>query len=123
MIACIGAANVDWRGVVRGAATLGTSNHGDVSLDFGGVARNVAVNLARLGCRVSICSRIGDDDLGGRVVDHLRETGVSTTAVARSGTSPTASYIAILESNGELVIGLDDMKVYDEIDAVMLREA
>ncbi len=34
---------------------------------------------------------------------------------------PTASYTAILENNGELVVGLADMAIYDEIDAAMLE--
>jgi len=62
MIACICGAHIDRRGVLRAPAVFGTSNPGDVRVDFGGVARNVAHNLARLGCAVTLLSRIGDDD-------------------------------------------------------------
>ena len=40
-----------------------------------------------------------------------------------STTSPTASYTAILESTGELVIGLADMDVYDEVTPAVLEPA
>ena len=60
-IACLGGAHVDRHGVLQGPLVLGTSNPGRVSSDFGGVARNVAENLARLGRRVSMLSRVGAD--------------------------------------------------------------
>src|SRR5436305_257330 len=115
MIASIGAAHVDRRGILRGPTILGTSNPGDVHLDFGGVARNVAENLARLGCAVSMLSRVGDDEEGRRVIAHLRFAGIDTALVSRSPVRPTASYTAILENQGELVIGLADMDIYEEI--------
>ena len=116
MIACIGAAHVDRRGILHGPLILGTSNPGDVHLDLGGVARNVAENLARLGCQVSMLSRVGDDEDGRRVLAHLQAAGIDTTMVSVSSGRPTASYTAILESGGELVLGLADMGIYDEID-------
>ncbi len=123
MIATIGAAHVDRRGILRGPLVLGTSNPGDIHLDFGGVARNVAENLARLGCRVSMLSRVGDDQEGRRVIARLQDLGIDTGLVSVSRTRPTASYTAILENRGELVVGLADMDIYDEIDNSILDAA
>ena len=123
MIATIGAANVDRRGILLGPTVLGTSNPGDVYLDFGGVARNVAENLARLGCAVTMVSRVGDDEDGRRIIAQLESAGIESTLVSRSPTRRTASYTAIMESNGELVIGLDDMDICEEIEASILQAA
>lgn len=119
-IACIGGAHLDRRGILRGPLVLGTSNPGDVQTDFGGVARNVAENLARLGAPVTLVSRVGDDAGGKQVRDHAAALGIDTTLFTTSETNPTASYTAILETSGELVIGLADMEVYEEVTAELL---
>ena len=119
LLACIGGAHIDRRGVLREAMVLGTSNPGTVYSDLGGVARNVGQNLARLGCSVLLCSRVGSDEAGRAVLAQPLDTSL----ISVSQTSPTASYTAILEANGELVIGLADMGVYDEVTPVVLEPA
>jgi pseudouridine kinase len=54
----IGGANVDIKGRSSGAFIGGTSNPGDVMVSVGGVGRNIAENLARLGLDVR-CDRAG----------------------------------------------------------------
>lgn len=118
-IACIGAAHLDRRGTAHAPVVLGTSNPGTVVTELGGVARNVAENLHRLGCRVILCSRTGDDEAGRRVQDQPFDTSLVTL----SQTCPTASYTALLDCSGELVVGLADMQVYDEVTPEVLAPA
>src|SRR5436305_11870697 len=113
-IACIGGAHIDRHGLLEGPLILGTSNPGRVTSDFGGVARNVAENLSRLGRGVLMVSRVGDDETGRDVVRHLQSLAIDTSLISVSA-RPTASYTAILEPDGELVLGLSDMAIYDEI--------
>jgi pseudouridine kinase len=105
--------------MLREPLVLGTSNPGAVYTDFGGVARNVAQNLARLGCPVLLCSRVGNDEAGRLVLSQPLDTSLVTISAA----CPTASYTAILETTGELVIGLADMDVYDEVTPDVLAPA
>jgi fructokinase len=69
----------------------------------GGSPANVALGLGRLGRRVSLLSRIGDDDRGRRVGAHLARSGVTlapgtltegrtSTATARLDASGAATY-------------------------------
>ncbi len=120
-IACIGGAHIDRHGVLKAPLVPGTSNPGSVTTDFGGVARNVAENLARLGREVVMVSLVGRDDAGESVVAHLRSVGVDTSLVAAARV--TASYTAILEPDGELVLGLADMDLYEKITPAMLEPA
>ncbi len=53
-----------------------------------GAESNVAVGMARLGCRTRWVSRLGDDPLGRFVETELRERGVDV-AVERTSASPT----------------------------------
>jgi pseudouridine kinase len=110
-IACIGGAHIDQRGILYAPLVLGTSNPGTVHTDLGGVARNVAQNLSHLGCDVVLCSRVGSDEAGRSVLAQPLDTSLITV----SASCPTASYTAILEKNGELVVGLADMEIYDEM--------
>lgn len=57
-------------------------------LSVGGSESNVAVGLRRLGRTVAWCGRVGDDELGARVVRDLRAEGVVVHAVV-DPTRPT----------------------------------
>jgi sulfofructose kinase len=46
--------------------------------DGGGMAANFAVALARLGARVGLIAALGDDSVGQRIQDRLRQEGVDT---------------------------------------------
>lgn len=119
-VACLGAAHLDRRGRTFAPAVPGTSNPGSLTDEPGGVARNVAENLHRLGCRVSLCSRVGNDSAGRRI---LTGSPFDVSLVTVSSTSPTASYTAILDPAGELIIGLADMAIYDELTPEVLAPA
>lgn len=121
-IACIGGAHIDRHGVLAAPLIPGTSNPGTVTSDFGGVARNVAENLSRLGRDVLMVSRVGDDESGRAVLSRLDSLGIGKSQIGVSA-RPTASYTAILEPNGELVLGLADMAIYDEITPAILQPA
>jgi pseudouridine kinase len=121
-IACIGGAHIDRHAVLKGPPVPATSNPGNVSTSFGGVARNVAENLARLGRAVAMVSRVGSDEAGRAVVSRLQSLGIDTSMIGVAD-GPTASYTAILEPGGELVFGLADMDLYDEITPALLDRA
>jgi pseudouridine kinase len=117
MIVCIGGVVADR--VVRLAAppVAGTSNPGSVVSSPGGVARNVAENLARLGRRPTLVSVIGDDTVGTSLVTGVRAAGVDARGVRTVPSEPTAEYLAILDPDGELVLGVAVMAVLDALDA------
>lgn len=112
-VRCIGAANVDRLGKIAGPTVLATSNPGAVIQSAGGVARNVAVALAALECPVALTSRVGNDVDGDYVFANI--DAVDTAGISRSESCPTATYTALLSYQGELVIALADMAIYDEM--------
>jgi pseudouridine kinase len=115
-IACIGGIDIDRKARVADKARPGTSNPVNVTSCPGGVVGNIARSLARLGCRVSLFSILGNDAVGDRLLRDLESDGVDPSAVARSANHPTASYTAVLEPDGQLFIGLADMDVFEELD-------
>ena len=91
----------------------GTSNPVAGSHSHGGVARNVAENLARLGVPVSFSSIVGRDDTGAMLLKQLEDLGVDLCGVARGDELPTAEYAAILDTTNDLALGIADMAILD----------
>jgi sugar/nucleoside kinase (ribokinase family) len=67
----------------------------------GGMAGNVAAALARLGSRVRVLGRVGDDGDGTFAVKSLEQVGVDTSFVSRLAGVATFSCISLLTPDGE----------------------
>jgi pseudouridine kinase len=120
-VVCIGGAAIDRK--YRALATIrpGTSNPVVSERSFGGVARNVAENVTRLGVQASLVSIVGDDDNGRALLDDLKRLGIDTRPVTISDAHATAEYVAVLQPDGELAVGLANMAVFEGITPALLR--
>jgi pseudouridine kinase len=115
-IACIGGATLDRQLRPLGDLRLGTSNPVRAEAWAGGAARNVAEALARLGRATSLFTCLGSETAADELVDGLGRLGVDTTGVSRSHEHGTAGYTAVLDRSGELVLGLAEMSLLDELE-------
>ena len=66
-----------------------------IVLAGGGDAYNVACNLAAMGVSVSLVSRVGDDELGGWLLNQARSRGIADGLIVRRGERTSASIVAI----------------------------
>lgn len=107
-VVVLGGANLDVVARTAAPVVAATSNPGRTLTSLGGVARNVAENLARLGRSVHLVSAVGQDPAGERLLAETAAAGVLTGAVVRSA-HPTGSYAAVLDHDGELVVAVADM--------------
>lgn len=98
------------------------SNPGRVRIVPGGVARNVAENLARLDMDVRLVSAVGDDDNGRMLIRNGQEAGIDTEAVRVIDNAATATYVSILNDDGEMAIAVSDMGVIEHIGAAALAD-
>lgn len=118
-VICIGGANIDRKFHVKDKAQLGTSNPSFVSQNAGGVARNIAENLGRLGMEVTLISTSGlDTDWS--FIEESSSLYMNLETVTQFPEKSTGSYTAVLDSNGELIIALADMEVYEAITPDLL---
>jgi pseudouridine kinase len=122
----IGAAGLDMVGRLKTLASstqflAGKSNPANIRVSFGGVARNVAENLARLGQLTQLLSAVGNDQLGKEMLAHTKACGVEVSACLLSDQSPTSSYLAVYDSEGQRYLALEDMAVLEEISVAFLR--
>lgn len=121
---CVGASTIDRFGeTAEPGAILHTSNIGRMRTSFGGAARNVAENLARLGVPTTLLSVVGADAEGEGALAATAAGGVDIGACLRVPGARTASYTAIFDGKGELVIGLADMEILNSFDGAALAGA
>jgi pseudouridine kinase len=99
----------------------GTSNPAKIRISFGGVARNIAENLARLGQPVSLVTVVGEDHLGDELLEQTQSCGVEISACQQITGQATASYLAIYNENGLLQLALEDMRVLKNLTAAHLK--
>jgi len=97
-IVLVGGALVDVRATASGTLEPGRSVPGKARLLPGGAARNVAVNLARLGHRVTLLTAVGDDPLGRWLVDATACQGVDTGGLLVRP-QPTGLFVTVGKCN------------------------
>lgn len=110
-IVCIGGANIDRKLKLGAPLQMGSSNQVMQSETPGGVARNVAENLARLGLTTQLISALGDDAAGRGLLAQAAGCGLSTQGCLLTADEPTGCYTAVLDAAGELLMGFAAMRV------------
>jgi len=115
-IAVIGGANVDIKGIAGAAFRLATSNPGQVSKSPGGVARNVAENLARLHLAVSLYTAVGLDSEGEWLVKKTAEAGVNVQHIEHLAGERTGIYLSILDDRREQIASISDMAIIERLN-------
>lgn len=116
-VVCVGGACVDRKYQVLSQAQAGTSNPSRARRSFGGVARNVAENLARLGVDAMLLSAVGNDENGIALLQHAERAGIDTSLVVRDSNHVTPEYCAVVAPDGNLVIGVADMHAIEALGA------
>lgn len=72
----------------------------NINLSFGGDALNEAVVLSQLGADVELISKVGNDEAGKRILDFLKEKGV-TTKIKIEEDLETGINIVLIDEKGE----------------------
>lgn len=67
----------------------------------GGKGANQAVGAARLGCRVLLSGRVGNDNFGDSLLASLQDVGVDIALVERDTDVPTGIAFIMIDENGE----------------------
>ena len=120
-ISCLGGVDLDTKAHLAAPVRLGTSNPAAMTRTPGGVASNVARSLARLGVPVVLCSLVGDDEQAAALRADLVATGVDISGVSIDPSRRTAGYVAVLDPDGSLVLGVADMGIFDEIGVLPVQ--
>ena len=120
IVTVIGGASVDIYGKSTDAIREHDSNPGTVHKSPGGVARNIAENLARLDVNCQLITAIGDDQHGEMLLAQGSASGIDMRFVQRVDSVPTSTYLAVLDDTGDMQVAISDMRVMDKISIEQL---
>lgn len=111
--------------VARSSAppVMGASNPGTVRHLPGGVGFNVATVLARLGFPTRMATAVGRDAAGEAIVNAAKTAGIDASGMTAMKGATTAGYHATLDDTGNLIIGIADMKICEQITPAAVVEA
>ncbi|MBT3701087.1 MAG: hypothetical protein HOE62_09200 [Alphaproteobacteria bacterium] len=116
-VTCFGAAHVDLIAQAEETLVPFSSTPGRIMRAVGGVASNVARQLARQEVSVVIVSQVGQDREGDFVCETLNQTGVNTDQILRQENVATGCYLAIEDTAGDLAMAVSDTHALLSIDA------
>jgi len=108
----IGGSNIDYTASSVNPLIPEDSNIGHLNISFGGVARNVVENLARLGDKITFITAIGNDAGGQKLRRDLRSLKVKVFAIEDKN-CPTSSYLSINDNLGNMTVGVCDSRILD----------
>lgn len=117
----IGGANTDIKAKSAGALARGSSMPGSVMLSPGGVGRNIAHNLAKMSVKTALISAVGKDALGDDLLAQTEAAGVDVSMTLCADV-PSGSYIAILDSHGEMQLAVNAMEVMAKVTPAYLKK-
>ena len=114
----IGGVFVDVKGFARSKYMPLERNVGDVQVTAGGVCRNVAENLSRLGVPAQFVSMVDDDGFGSQVREELAALGVGVEHVipAKRG---MGMWLAILDESGNLAGSISRQPDFTALEAYL----
>ena len=109
--AVIGAANIDIGGFPGRPLVPRDSNPGRITLSSGGVGRNIACNLAKLGLSVELVTALGGDAFGELLRRDCRAAGVGLNLALDCPDAASSAYLFIADSNGDMRLAVNDMAI------------
>lgn len=112
-VCVIGASNVDIQGSPKGKLIARDSNIGTVKISLGGVGRNIAENLVRLGVDTRLISVVGDDAYGQRILDEARLIGLNMQDTLILNGATSSVYLCILDETKDMALAINSMDIYE----------
>lgn len=122
-IVVIGGANFDIKGY-SSSYIKGSSSPGWIKESTGGVARNIAENLALLEQDVVLLTAVSSDHFGEQLKAETKAVGVDIShfKIISEQQNKTGVYLAHLDQNGNLIGAVNDMKILKEINNNYLNQ-
>ncbi len=114
-VVVVGAVNVDISGTPETTYLPGDSNPGHVTVTMGGVGRNIAENLSRLGRRVVMITALGEDANAELVKRSCKEVGIDLSPSLTVSGGRTSTYLCLNDESGEIVGAVSDMAIYEAL--------
>lgn len=121
-ICVVGGSNIDIYGRPFEKLKLNDSNPGTTGVVLGGVGRNIAVNLGKLGINVELITALGGDNYSSMLIDDFKDNNVTLNQSAIFKDSSTPTYLYIMDETGEMQYAIADMALNDNITIEFIND-
>lgn len=121
MLVFAGSTHIDESARLQDALHPGESNRARWSVHLGGVAAN-AVRAAQTHCATLLISILGEDSAGKSIARYFTQAGTNCDFIMHD-TMQSGRYTAVLDQQGELVLGLADTEITESIQATHIQQA
>lgn len=120
-VVVIGGATIDICGFAKSDLIEQTSNPGKINVTAGGVGRNIAENLARLGVRTKLITAFGQDDFGKQARGECERAGIDVEHVKLLDGYATSMYVALHDNRGQMALAISHMAAVEAMDAAFIE--
>lgn len=110
----IGSAGIDVKASPEADYQWGNPTLGSVRNAVGGVARNIAENLARLEVTTVLLTAVGMDGPGRRVLRVCEKAGIDCQQIRRVRGGHTSNTVTMLNSANEVQIAVRDIQIIEQ---------
>lgn len=114
-IIVIGGVNVDIAGIPSSKLIMRDSNPGHIHMTPGGVGRNIAENLSKLGEEVSLVTALADDTYSSIIKASCKNNNIDLSLSLNVPNSRSSVYLYIQDEAGDMVTAVNDMDIMNEI--------
>lgn len=121
LVAVVGGANMDIVARTPLDGIWGDSTPGQIQCSPGGVARNMAENLARLGHETHLVSAVGEDEFGRSLRAATQAAGVEVSGFQVLPAYRTATYLSVHGADGDMKIAVNDMTILEAMTPEFLQ--
>ena len=111
LISVIGGANVDMSATLQDAFIAADSNPGHIDVGYGGVARNIAHNLALIGAQPQLMTVFGGDLFGGLLYDYCKQQNIDLHLSIKEPDLRSGVYLCIHNHTGEMIAAVADTDI------------
>lgn len=121
-ITVVGASNIDLNATAFATLVAADSNPGIVKTSVGGVGRNIAENLARIGQQVRLLTAYGDDSFAATLQDHAKSLNMDVSESLLATGVASSLYLCVNQPEGEMSVAIADMAVCDLVTPAFVKE-
>ena len=121
-VVVVGGLNIDIAGLSGEVYREKDSNIGEVTINIGGVGQNIAQNLTKLGTPTYLVTVYGDDSFGKIAQMECKKNKIGLENAEQIENSRSSIYLYVNDNEGDLVTGINDMKICENITPEFLAK-
>ena len=121
-ICIIGGSNIDVWAKSGTDLINGEASEGDIKISVGGVGRNIAENICKLGMQPEFITAISNDEYGKHIQSHSLKEGVRIDKSLVFRNQKTSFFVGLLNEDNKLEYGVSDTSIIKEIKPSLINQ-